>query len=388
MSALRFGKYHIKRELGRGAMGVVYEAQDVEIGLEVALKVMTVPAGATPEATRNRLERFYREARALKGLLHPNIVRLFDEGEVGRRFFFSMELVRGTTLRDRIQMQGPLPVSDLLRLATELCDALDHVHDRGVVHRDLKPENVMLLPDGSAKLMDFGVAWLAAEDDPSRSNGFHGSPCYMSPEQAASRAVDGRSDLYSLAVTLYEAATGRRAVEGDSIPAITHKVLSEYPPPPPGLPVYFQAALLRAMAKDPAARYGRAGEMAADLRAGRIPAPLPPPSLPAVPPGYLLSAPTPGGFAGPTAPAPVSFSSPGGAPAGPAATVLIPTYPPAPVQPGTETASDEAWTQCRVHPRRPSVETCGQCGHPVCYLCLLEVPVRGILCRACAFMNR
>jgi len=248
MATVSFGKYEIQRELGRGAMGVVYEAHDPERGVEVALKVMSVPAHYTNAARKRQSERFGREAHALAELCHPNVVRVFDEGEIGGRPYFSMELVRGTNLRDRLQFQGPLSVPELIRLASELCDALEHIHGRGIVHRDVKPDNIMLLPDGRAKLMDFGIAQFQFDDRSRTSGGFQGSPAYMSPEQVAGKPVDGRSDIYSLGVTLYEAATGKRAVQGDSIPEITQKFASEYPPPPVGLPPFLQATLLKARA--------------------------------------------------------------------------------------------------------------------------------------------
>src|SRR5206468_7630156 len=140
------------------------------------LKVLATASGLSPESRKRRVERFYREARALQEISHPNVVRVFDQGEVSGRCFFTMELVRGTTLRDRIQFQGALSVPELVRLVTEIGDALDHIHGRGVVHRDIKPENIMLMPDGSAKLMDFGVAQLMFEEGAVPSGGFHGSP--------------------------------------------------------------------------------------------------------------------------------------------------------------------------------------------------------------------
>lgn len=352
MASLPFGKYQIRRELGRGAMGVVYEAEDPEGGDEVALKVLSLAPNAGPEARRRRVERFYREAQALAHLRHPGVVRLFEQGEVSGRHFFTMELVRGTTLRDRIQMAGPLSVADLVRLAVEMCEALDHIHSRWVVHRDVKPENIMLLPGGSSKLMDFGVAiTLTPDGSPPTGSGFEGSPCYMSPEQVTGQPVDGRSDLYSLGVTLYEAATGRRAVQGDTIPAIIHQVVNEFPPPPGGMPVYLQAVLMRALAKNPAHRYARASQMAEDLRAAAR--------------------------AGGTTPSPTRPLQTGQRAAPP------PLFPAAP-----RSAATGAADRCRMHPAAPSVGFCQRCGSPMCYGCLVEVPGRGALCRTCAFGGR
>ncbi|MBM3457235.1 MAG: hypothetical protein FJX77_01695, partial [Armatimonadetes bacterium] len=405
--------YEIRRELGRGAMGVVYEAHDRSRGMDVALKVLAGRGVGTPEARRRQVERFYREARALASLSHPNIVRIFEKGELAGRPYFSMELVRGTTLRDRLRYSGPLSVPELVRLALELCSALEYLHCRDIIHRDVKPENIMLLPDARSKLMDFGVAQILAEDV--EQGGFHGSPAYMSPEQVASQPVDGRSDIFSLAVTLYEAATGRRAVEGKSIPEIVHKVVNEYPPPPAGLPFYLQGVLFRAMAKDPNFRYRHAAEMAADVRAGRIPAPLaassqafthmapapvPPRGFP--PPPQL----TPGG-----APASLPYSAAPSAPLGaespppwvPAIGGLplpasvppseAPTLMPAGSHPfefdlgGGLPSQSAATVPCSRHAGMRGVAVCAQCRAWVCYACYVEVPNRGVLCRECAFTD-
>ena len=362
-----FGKYEILRELGRGAMGVVYEARDPNNGVEVALKVMSPPSRKTKDAEKRQVERFGREARALSGLNHPHVVHLTERGEIGGRPYFCMELVRGSTLKERLHQQGPLSLPELVRLAHELSGALDYIHSHGVVHRDVKPENIMIQSNGGAKLMDFGVAQLLSFEDLTSLGGFHGSPAYMAPEQVAGGLVDARTDVYALGITLYEAATGRRAVEGDSIPLIVQKVAREYPTPPAGLPLYFQAILMRAMAKDPAHRYQRAGEMAEDLRMGRIPevtfSPIPAPTLPPAPPP---EAPTAGShYFGSPIPNPPSFSG-----------VAIPS--PAPPAVATRIA-------CPAHPYATSVGSCTRCGRPICHGCLVELPQNIILCRNCLF---
>lgn len=362
MAEFTFGKFLMKRELGRGAMGVVWEASDSERGCDVALKVMNVPTAATPESLQRQRDRFDREARALSLLCHPNIVRFYEQGELNGRHYFSMERISGTNLRDRLQFQGPLSLPELKRLSLELLGALDHAHAQGVIHRDLKPDNIMFTPDGSGKLMDFGIARILSEPDPSAPGGFQGSPAYMSPEQVAGGAVDTRTDIYSLGITLYEAAANRRAFDGDSILAITQKVVREYPVPPPGLPPYFQAAMMKAISKDPEDRYARAGEMAEDIHRARMPQlrmPPPPPPLPVYvppPPVYLGGAEPP-------------------APAKPPSPWILPPISAAPT----------GRTVCRVHGSMAAVETCGQCGAAVCYTCLVEVTGRGVLCRSCAF---
>jgi serine/threonine protein kinase len=391
-----FGRYLIRRELGRGAMGVVYEARDTESVADVALKVIALAPGLSAETRRRQEERFDREAAALAQLDHPRVVRLLDRGEVDGRRYFVMELVAGTTLRDRLQMQGALSVAELVRLGIEMGHALDHVHQRGIVHRDVKPENIMLLPDGGAKLMDFGIARLVLEQETAASSGFQGSPSYMSPEQVAGLRVDGRSDLYSLAVTLYEAATGRRAVEGDSIPAILHKVAHEYPPPPAGLPPALQAILMRAMAKDPGQRYVRGAELADDIREGRMPAqtfsPIAPP-----PPGFA----PPSGFEPRSGYEPPRLIYLGAdappAPAAPADSTVMSGWsaaslpspplpsPPLPAPPLPAPEANPTPAACRLHTGTAAVAVCGACGQPLCYTCLLDVPGRGVICRTCAF---
>ena len=387
MSIVNFGRYEIRRELGRGAMGLVYEAFDPVEDTEVALKVMAVNPGASPDSRRRQLERFQREARALSALSHPNVVHVLDAGEVEGRHYFSMELVRGTNLRDRLQFQGPLSVPEIVRLALDVCGALEHIHAAGVVHRDVKPDNIMLMPDGSAKLMDFGIAQIMTEADSAPPGGFQGSPAYMSPEQVAGIGVDYRTDIYSLAITLYEAATGRRAVEGDSIPSITHRVVHEYPPAPVGLPPFLQGILMRALQKDPGHRYQSATIMAEDVWNGRMPSASVQPATPSYSrpePTYLGVEPEPAPTAFPIPDAsnvpaqfsPFSAPSHGGSPS--VSEFVLPSAP----EPGTVKVG------CRTHPAIAGATQCAQCGYPMCYTCTLEVPGRGVICRTCAFGPR
>jgi eukaryotic-like serine/threonine-protein kinase len=389
--AISFGKYQISRELGRGAMGIVYEAHDPSQGIEVALKVMTVPKGNS-EAKKRQLQRFTQEARALGLLSHHGVARLFDQGEVGGRHFFAMELVRGTTLRDRVQMQGPLSLPELVRLGVELCEVMEHVHQQGVVHRDIKPENIMLMPDGTSRLMDFGIAQITDRTGTVRASGFQGSPAYMSPEQVSGKPLDARSDIYALGITLYEAAAGKRAVDGETIPVIAHQVANEIPPPPPGLPPFYQSVLMKALAKDPWMRYPSAGAMASELRAGHVahtaalvsgsvpvPPPPPPDPLPEAPvPGFSPPPPVLLGAAEQAVPAgegPIHLGAPHPA-LSDFAGDFVPPPPPQPTRPA-----------CRAHERVASVALCTSCRIPICYTCLLEVPHRGIICRGCAFKS-
>lgn len=263
MAPVTFGKFKIKHELGRGAMGVVYAAEDPSRGEVVALKVVS-SAPVSAEARQRRLERFLREAQVLASLKHPSVVQCYERGEVNGRHYFTMELLQGHTLQEHLRIDGPLPLTRWLSLAIDLCRALDHTHSRWVIHRDLKPENVMLLPGGDCRLMDFGIARIATPDEPLPDEQIDGSPAYMSPEQVSQQPVDHRTDIYSLGVTLYEAVTGRRAVEGDSLPAILHRVVYEYPPAP-RVPPAVKAILRRSLAKQPQHRYQTANQMLHDL---------------------------------------------------------------------------------------------------------------------------
>jgi len=327
LAPVTFGKFQIQREVGRGAMGVVYAADDPVIGDLVALKVVS-NAPVPQEARQRRLERFLTEANTLSSLRHPGVVRLYERGEVNGRHYFTMELLQGHTLHEHLRISGALSLSSLVRLAGELCHALDHIHSRWVVHRDVKPENIMLLGDGTCKLMDFGIAQLANAAGPEPEVGMDGSPAYMSPEQVSHRPVDHRTDIYSLGVTLYEAATGRRAVEGDSLPAILHRVVYEYPPAPQGLPPALRAILRKALAKEAEHRYASAAQMLADL------------------------------------------------------TALQPGLPSA-VEPAR--SFPDTGRLCAVHAHLAAVAACGACGRAVCDACLIDVRGKGSLCRLCAF---
>ena len=204
------GRYEIVREIGRGAMGIVYEGRDLSLMRPVALKTLLLEPIA--EELRETFEkRFYQEARAAAGLQHPCIVVVYEIGidAAADAFFMSLEFLRGRTLEDVIE-SGPLPWREALRIASRLADALSHAHENGIVHRDIKPGNVMILKKGEPKIMDFGVAKLDSSKLTSQGDVL-GSPGYMAPEQALEARVDARSDLFSLGTVLYEALTGKRA---------------------------------------------------------------------------------------------------------------------------------------------------------------------------------
>ena len=263
------GKYRIIREIAR-SNDIVYEALDPAMARRVAVKELQIPPHLAGAQKRERIERFYREAKAAGTLSHRNIVTIFDVGQENDRHFLVMEYLEGQSLRDILQMQGALPLKETVEITLQLCDALAYAHSRGVVHRDIKPDNVHILPGGVIKLTDFGIARITAEPSITSQGQVFGTPSYMSPEQVASHTVDHRTDLFSLGITLYEMLTGRKPFIGDSVITITYNIMNIQPTMPVGVPAALQQILQRALAKDPGLRYQNAAQMAADLRAEKF----------------------------------------------------------------------------------------------------------------------
>ena len=277
-SPTRLGRYEIRRELGRGTMGVVYEALDPALGRSVALKTVQ-PSLALSGAERELFERrFLTEARVAAGLAHPGIVVVHDVGRDDEHglLYIALELLPGRTLAEVMAGGEPLPWREALRLVARVAEALAHAHERGVVHRDVKPANIMLLPTGEPKIMDFGIAKVPAAQLTSPGE-FFGTPSYMSPEQAAGSEVDARSDQFALGAVLFLLLTGRRAFDGPNVPAILARVAHRDPPRASALvelPPEVDYVLARTLAKLPALRYPGARELAEDLddlREGRPP---------------------------------------------------------------------------------------------------------------------
>lgn len=275
----RLGKYQIRRELGKGAMGVVYEAWDPVIDRRVAIKVirrdaLDLAAGGDSQDGGELLTRLRREAQAAGRLSHAGIVAIYDFGEDatqggGPVAYIAMELVDGRELRELLDDGQRFGPDDAVRIVGEMLAALQHAHERGVTHRDIKPANVILMHDGSVKLADFGVARIESSDL-TQAGTLIGTPSYMSPEQLLGLPVDGRSDLFSCGVLLYEMLTGRKPFAG-SMTTVIQKVLNEQPAPPsqanPALSPAWDAVLDRALAKKPEARFQNARAMADALRA-------------------------------------------------------------------------------------------------------------------------
>lgn len=266
------GRFEIEGVLGRGAMGVVYLARDPVIGRKVALKTLVLPEGAE-EAEEFRI-RFLREAQAAGILNHPGIVTVYDAGvdEATGLSYIAMEYVEGRSLRDLMRQGYPFSYSDIARIGAALAVALDYAHAKGVVHRDIKPANILLTDQGAVKITDFGVARLSTSSLTTTGQ-FIGTPNYMSPEQVTGSPVDGRSDLFSLGVVLFELLTGKRPFAGESVTEVSYKIVHEPAPVPsqlrPGLPPAFNPIVLKLLEKKPEHRYGRGLEVAKALEALR-----------------------------------------------------------------------------------------------------------------------
>ena len=263
------GKYEIKRTLGRGAMGTVYEGWDPIIARRVAIKTVRIPEGNDDPETEEALARFRREAQAAGRLIHPNIVGVFDYGETGDIAYIVMEYVDGPAVKSLLDKQERFALNDTLRIMTDLLTGLQFSHARGVVHRDIKPANIMLTSEGQAKIADFGIARIESSSM-TQAGTVLGTPAYMSPEQFMGQVVDARTDLYSSGVLLYQLLTGERPFEG-GMSAIMHKALNTDPPLPSQIsvtcPPGFDGVVRKAMAKRPEDRFQSAAEFLEALRA-------------------------------------------------------------------------------------------------------------------------
>jgi serine/threonine protein kinase len=270
----KIAQYELLGELGRGGMGVVYEALDPRLERHVAIKVIELPRDPhMSEQTRTELvERFKREARASAKLNHPNIVSIFDFGEEAGRYYMVMEYLQGRNLAQLLKVHSPLSVSVALRSMIQVCEALEFAHHQGIIHRDIKPANIVILDNGTTKLTDFGIARLeSSQSDLTQAGSILGSLLYISPEQLLNpKAVDKRADLYSLGVTAYEILTGQLPYSGASVPEIVIKIMQTEPRRPselnPQISAELDHILFKAMAKTPELRYDSARELAADLR--------------------------------------------------------------------------------------------------------------------------
>jgi serine/threonine protein kinase len=270
---LKLGRYEVVRELGKGAMGVVYLAKDPIIGRLVALKTIRASAHADDEETKEFQQRFTREAQAAGILNHPAIVTVHDIGQDDSgTSFIAMEYVEGNNLKEVLAQGRTLSFDTIGDIVAQVADALDFAHSKGIVHRDVKPANIILLEGHRAKITDFGIAKIASGAANLTTTGqFLGTPNYMAPEQIKGAPVDGRTDIFSLGICLYECLTRRKPFGGDSLTSISYKIVHEPFPPlheiNPTIPESFEEVVSHCLAKDPAKRYQRGRELAAALRA-------------------------------------------------------------------------------------------------------------------------
>jgi beta-lactam-binding protein with PASTA domain len=269
INSLFDGRYRIIRKLGSGGMANVYLAEDQELGRRVAIKILNDRHAGDEQF----VERFRLEAKNAAGLSHPNIVSIYDRGEAEGTYYIAMEYLDGRSMKELILSRGPAPVSVAIDYARQVLAALRFAHRNGIVHRDIKPHNVLVDAEGHLKVTDFGIA-RAGASQMTEEGSIIGTAQYLSPEQARGTTVDQTSDLYSLGIVLYEMLTGNVPFTGDSPVEIAMKHLSATPQPltvtRPDIPKSLESVVLRALAKDPAARYQSADEMDADLeRIGR-----------------------------------------------------------------------------------------------------------------------
>jgi beta-lactam-binding protein with PASTA domain/predicted Ser/Thr protein kinase len=258
-------RYRLKEKLGSGGMAEVYLADDLLLNREVAVKVLHAQYASDPAF----IQRFRQEAQSAANLNHPNIVNIYDWGNEGDLYYIVMEYVEGRDLKEILRSEGRLLPERAAEIAAEVCAALQFAHRSNLVHRDIKPHNIFITNLGQVKVMDFGIAREGSGGGITQTGMVMGTPQYISPEQAQGLAVDGRSDIYSLGVVLYEMLTGQVPFDDPNPVTITYKQVREDPTPPsvidPEIPATLEAIVMKAMSKNPANRFQNAQEMKADL---------------------------------------------------------------------------------------------------------------------------
>jgi len=259
-------RYQVLKELGRGGMGIVFQAYDKQLKEQVAIKILSPLLSNNAEA----LERMQREVSAARRITHSNVIRIHDISEISGLHYVSMEFFQGTSLKDTIN-HTPLSLMQSLNIARQICDGLDAAHAQGVIHRDLKSQNIIVGSTGQVKIIDFGLALSTHLEGMTATGLIMGTPEYMAPEQVAGKKVDERADIYSLGIILYELFTGKVPFSGDSAIAVGFKQMKEDPVKPsllnPQITPQLEAVILKALQKDPLYRYRTAGDLKSDLEA-------------------------------------------------------------------------------------------------------------------------
>ena len=259
-------RYQVLKELGRGGMGIVFQAYDKQLNEQVAIKVLSPLLSHDGDA----LERLKREVSAARRITHANVIRIHDISEINGLHFVSMEYFHGGNLKDYIKQRGALSTMQAFNIASQICDGLDAAHRQGIIHRDLKSQNVIIDASNQIKIIDFGLAHTAQLEGLTATGLIMGTPEYMAPEQVAGKKVDERADIYSLGIILYELFTGRVPFTGDSAIAIGFKQLKEEPQQPrelnPQIPPEIQRVILKALQKDAVMRYHSVADLKMDLQ--------------------------------------------------------------------------------------------------------------------------
>lgn len=261
-------RYQVLKELGRGGMGIVFQAHDKTLREQVAIKILSPLLSTNQEA----LERLKREVSAARKVTHPNVIRIHDIAEIGGLHYVSMEFFQGTNLKEFVRSSGTLSLMQAFQIAGQICDGLEAAHRQGVIHRDLKSQNIIINTANQIKIIDFGLAHSTHLEGMTATGLIMGTPEYMAPEQVEGKRVDERADIYSLGIILYELFTGRVPFTGDSAIAVGFKQMKEQPPAPrsiaPYLPAELEAIILKCLQKNPVERYSSVTELRSDLEKG------------------------------------------------------------------------------------------------------------------------
>lgn len=290
METSYIGQYQVEREIGRGGMAIVYLARQENLDRHVALKVLADHLVFDGQF----VQRFANEAKIAAHLNHPGIVKIYDIGSVNGKHFISMEYLEGKPLSEILRASGPLPAERAINIMRQVADALDYAHKKGVIHRDIKPSNILVGAGDKVTLTDFGIARAASQSHLTMTGMYMGTPAYMSPEQAAGKSTDHRSDLYALGILLHAMLTGMVPYDSETpLSTLNLHISAEIPPlrqKRPDVPRWLEAVYYNAMAKDPAQRYQSGAELVRDLDAKgvgmkpvRVPVPIKPPPTPPSP---------------------------------------------------------------------------------------------------------